>query len=88
MTDQLMPQRLSDEELYGLIVELLEIEAPEPVGPTTRLIEDLGLDSLALFQVLLTLEALANVEETPQEVPELATLGECFAYYSRQYRDA
>lgn len=86
MTDRPAAQRLSEAELYSLILELMEIADADVVEARTTLVGDLGLDSLALYQILLTIEALANVEETPQAVPELTTLGECFAYYSEQYR--
>jgi acyl carrier protein len=53
------------------------------VAATTGLHDDLGLDSIQLFQALMVIEDLANSEIASTEVPALDTLGDAFAYYQQ-----
>jgi acyl carrier protein len=52
-----------------------------PLTPATGLYDDLGLDSLLAFSLLIIVEAAAGLDVPPAELPELFTLGDAHAYY-------
>lgn len=62
---------------------LLQIEIPKPVNPYDSLYEDLGLDSVRTFELLIVVESLADCLVPPEDVPELRTLADAFEHYRR-----
>lgn len=53
-----------------------------PMRGTTSLYDEWALDSLQAFQMLLSIEALADVLVPPIEIPNLFTLDDAYRYYS------
>jgi len=47
----------------------------------TGLFDELGLDSLQAFMLILLVESLAEVEVPPVEIPPMFVLGDAFTYY-------
>jgi acyl carrier protein len=54
---------------------------PDPVDRDTSLYDDLKLDSLQAFELIIVVETLAESLAPLPEMPELYTLGDAFAYY-------
>ena len=61
------------ETLRGMIAEILTIE-PENIKPETRLKDDLGADSLDLFQLVVELEEKYDVEVPDDELEKIVTV--------------
>jgi acyl carrier protein len=59
----------------------LRVDFPDGAGRDTSLYEDLGLDSLQAFELLIIIEGLAEAMVAPLDIPALYTLGDAFAYY-------
>ncbi|MDO7867134.1 acyl carrier protein [Nocardioides jiangxiensis] len=71
-----MPQRDRDEITAGL-VELLHLilEVPaDTIDPTARLVDDLGVDSLSLVELVLGVEEHFGVRISDAEVARISTL--------------
>lgn len=67
------------EELKELIVEELNIEAAE-ITETARFKEDLGVDSLDLFELVMSLEDKFGVEIPTEDLEGLLTVGDVVKY--------
>ncbi len=63
------------------VAGLLEIEIEADVNPYDHLVDDWGIDSLQVFQVLVIVEAMAGAMVPPPEVPDLQTVGDAYDYY-------
>ena len=61
------------ETLRGMIAEILTIE-PENIKPETRLKDDLGADSLDLFQLVVELEEKYDAEVPDDELEKIVTV--------------
>ena len=61
------------ETLRGMIAEILTIE-PENIKQETRLKDDLGADSLDLFQLVVELEEKYDVEVPDDELEKIVTV--------------
>ncbi len=61
------------ETLRGMIAEILTIE-PENIKPETKLKDDLGADSLDLFQLVVELEEKYDVEVPDDELEKIVTV--------------
>ena len=57
------------------------IDEPPSLDPWTGIFDDLGLDSLQGFELLIYVEALAGVDVPPPALPDVLTLGEAYDYY-------
>ena len=68
---------VSFEEFQRLLLEQLDISAP---SPDSRLIDDLGIDSLQLSELVVTVCDLADVPD-PDELPNLETFGDVHRWY-------
>jgi acyl carrier protein len=53
---------------------------PQDLAPSTRLVEDLGFDSIAMFELILLLEDLAGFEIPEQVASDLKDLGDVHHY--------
>ncbi len=73
--------------VYGIIERHL---APEnnrslaDAGDDTRLIEDLGIDSLTLLEIVLSIEETIKISIENEELREIRTLGEVKAFITRK----
>lgn len=63
------------EILQKVIAEVLNV-ATDEVTPDTRFVEDLGADSLDLFQVVMGIEEAFDIELPEDAVKEIATVKE------------
>jgi acyl carrier protein len=68
-------------EAFGQrLATLLEVDV-DGVSPYDDLFADWGLDSLQAFQMVVTIEGMAEVAVPPPEIPEMFTVGDAYAYY-------
>lgn len=70
------------EKITEMLAEQLKME-PEKITPTTDLKEDLGVDSLDLFEFIMALEEELDLEINTDEVSELTTLQEVADYLEK-----
>lgn len=63
------------EKLQGIIAEVLNVEA-EDITSATTFVDDLGVDSLDIFQIIMGIEEEFDIE-IPQEAAEnIVTVGD------------
>ena len=63
------------EKLQGIIAEVLNVEA-EDITSATTFVDDLGADSLDIFQIIMGIEEEFDIE-SPQEAAEnIVTVGD------------
>lgn len=67
------------EELKELIVEELNIDEAS-VTPETTFKEDLGVDSLDLFELVMSLEEKFGIEIPSEDLENLLTVGDVVKY--------
>ena len=60
------------------------LEVLENAEPSTRFIEDLGIDSLTMVEIAMTLEEALDVELLDEDLQELATLREMRNYLQKK----
>jgi 3-hydroxyacyl-[acyl-carrier-protein] dehydratase len=76
--------------VYGVLERFMP---PESAGKlkgadgSTRLIEDLGIDSLTMLEVVLTIEEVLNIRIENEELREIRTLGEVKAFIAKRIED-
>lgn len=63
------------EMLQKIIAEVLNV-APDEVRPETRFVEDLGADSLDLYQVVMGIEETFDIEITAEQTRNISTAEE------------
>ena len=63
------------EKLQMIIAEVLGKDS-EQIYAKARLVEDLGVDSLDFFQILIDLEETFDVRIAPEEAEEIVTVGD------------
>lgn len=71
------------EEMKKMIAEQLGVEE-ETVTEASSFKEDLGADSLDLFELVMALEDEYSVEIPAEELEQLTTVGEVMAYLKNQ----
>ena len=71
------------EEMRKMIAEQLNCEESE-ITADTSFKDDLGADSLDLFELVMALEDEYNIEIPAEELTELATVGDVIEYIKRQ----
>lgn len=68
-----------------LLFSRMSVDASAPefagAGESTGLFDDLGLDSMQAFQLLVVVEAMAGADLPPEELPPLFTVGDAYRYY-------
>jgi len=79
------------EPLEELVLGVVEFYLPQRrahplrgLPPTTRFVEDLGVDSLTLAELAFKLDGLFGVPIETREVAQLRTLGELSAFLRRK----
>lgn len=71
------------ERLREIIADVLSVGEDE-ITEDTRFIDDLGADSLDIFQIIMTIEDEAGIE-IPQEAAEkIITVGDALQYIKEQ----
>ena len=67
------------QKLQKIIGDVLEVD-PEEIGPETAFVEDLGADSLDLFEMVMALEDEYSVEIPAEDLQNLLTVGDVMKY--------
>lgn len=73
-----------EERVKKLIAEKLPNVAPEDVKPKAELIDDLGADSLAIVELIMTMEEEFDIEVSDEDAEGLATVGDVIEYIEKQ----
>jgi acyl carrier protein len=68
-------------EFCRRLLELLQIDPQLSFGPDDTLFDTIGLDSFQAFQLIVIVEALADVDVPPVDIPEMYTLRDTYSYY-------
>ena len=71
------------EKLQQIIAEVLNVDASE-VMPGTTFTEDLGADSLDLFEMVMAFEEEFEVEIPSEDLEKMATVGDVVKYLEEQ----
>lgn len=69
----------AEQRLIELIYDNIP-DAPKNIGPSCRFLEDLGLDSLELFQVIIEAEEEFHCELEDECLKECQTVGQLAQY--------
>ncbi|NOY70260.1 MAG: acyl carrier protein [Deltaproteobacteria bacterium] len=73
-----------EEKVKKLIAEKLPNVAPEDVKRKASLIDDLGADSLAIVELIMTMEEEFDIEVSDEDAEGLATVGNVIDYIEKQ----
>lgn len=68
-----------EEKVKKLIAEKLDVDASEVV-PNASLIDDLGADSLAIVELIMTMEEEFDIEVPDEDAEQLATVKDAIDY--------
>jgi acyl carrier protein len=71
----------SFEQFVSRLRGLWRVEIPDQVTPDTSLFDDLAIDSIQAFELLIIIESVADCMVPPVEVPEMYTLADTFDYF-------
>lgn len=63
------------EKIRDIICEVLNVE-PEEVTMATSIVDDLGADSLDVFQIVMAIEEEYDIEIPQEEVEKMKTVGD------------
>ena len=63
------------EKLQGIIAEVLNIE-PEEVTMASTLVDDLGADSLDIFQIIMGIEEEFDIEIPNEAAEQIVSVGD------------
>ena len=70
------------EKLQQIIAEVLNVDASE-VMPGTTFTDDLGADSLDMYQIILGVEDAFDIEIPQEEVEKIVTVGDAVELIQR-----
>ncbi len=76
-----MQRKLDFDVFCAKVLSILEVDWNDPCRRDVRIFEDMGLDSLETFELLVVIESLAELFVPLPEVPLIFTLGDAFDYY-------
>ncbi len=63
------------EKLQGIIAEVLNVET-EDITTETTFVEDLGADSLDIFQIVMGIEEAFDIEIPTEAAEQIVTVGD------------
>ncbi len=63
------------EKVRDIIVEVLSVD-PEGITENTTFIDDLGADSLDIFQIIIGIEEAFDIEIPTEEAEKIVTVGD------------
>lgn len=63
------------EKLKAIIAEVLSVD-PDEIGENSTFMDDLGADSLDVFQIIMGLEEAFDIEIPAEEAEKITTVGE------------
>ena len=67
------------ETIKGIIVDTLQVDEGE-VKKSTVLRDDLGADSLGIFQIIMGLEEEFDIEMPDDEIENISTVGDAVSF--------
>ncbi|MDX1755459.1 MAG: acyl carrier protein [Marinobacter sp.] len=73
----------SQQQVIEMIAEHLAV-TPDSLCPTSRLVDDLGADSLDLVELTMTLEERFGLEVTDEQAERLATVADVIRFVAEQ----
>ncbi|MCR4741231.1 MAG: acyl carrier protein [Lachnospiraceae bacterium] len=65
------------EKIQKIIAEVLNVDTEE-VKPDSKFIDDLGADSLDIFQIIMGIEEEFDIEITTDDAEKIVTVGDAF----------
>ncbi len=63
------------EKLQNIIAEVLNVE-PDEIGMNTTFVDDLGADSLDIFQIIMGIEEEFDIEIPTEEAEKIVSVGD------------
>ena len=63
------------EKIQKIIAEVLNVD-PEEVTPDTKFVDDLGADSLDIFQIIMGIEEEFDIEISTDDAEQIVTVGD------------
>ena len=63
------------EKLQGIIAEVLNLESDE-ISPNATFVDDLGADSLDIFQIIMGIEEELDIEIPNEAAEKIVTVGD------------
>ena len=69
------------EKLQGIIAEVLNIE-PEEVTMAATFVDDLGADSLDIFQIIMGIEEEFDIEIPNEAAEQIVTVGDAVEQFN------
>ncbi|MDO4939774.1 MAG: acyl carrier protein [Lachnospiraceae bacterium] len=63
------------DKIRDIICEVLSVE-PEEVNLSTNIVDDLGADSLDVFQIIMAIEEEYDIEIPQEEAEKMKTVGD------------
>ena len=63
------------EKLQAIIADVLNV-SPETITPDTTFVDDLGADSLDIFQIIMGIEETFDIEIDNEDAEKIATVGD------------
>lgn len=63
------------EKLQGIIAEVLNLE-PDEISAGATFVDDLGADSLDIFQIIMGIEDAFDIEIDNEEAEKIVTVGD------------
>lgn len=63
------------EKLQAIIADVLNV-SPETITPDTTFVDDLGADSLDIFQIIMGIEDAFDIEIENEDAEKIATVGD------------
>jgi len=75
------------ETVRKTLAKQLEI-SPDLINENTRILDDLGADSLDIVELIMTLEESYNIIITNDDASELLTVGQIAAFIEKQLKKA
>lgn len=73
------------EKVKKVIVDQLGIEEDE-IKMESKLIDDLGVDSLEIFEIVMSLEEEFNIQIPNEDIEDIKTVGEVVAYIEQKQK--
>lgn len=70
------------EKLQKIIAEVLSVDTEE-VTPDTTFVDDLGADSLDIFQIVMGIEEEFDIEIPTEEVEQIVSVGDAVEQIKR-----